>query len=150
MEKKLKWIKRWFEMAKVVSNWSQDPSTKVGAVLIPYESDTPIIGWNGFPRGVLDSSDRYDDREIKYKLVAHAESNCITNASRNGIKTNKSDMYVTHPPCNECSKLIVQAGIKNIYYIKPNPEMFERWKKSLEYSELILSEGGVRFHIYDE
>lgn len=149
MEKELKWDQRWFQLVDLVSSWSHDPSTKVGAVIIPKDSDIPVIGWNGFPRGVLDLPERYDDREIKYQLVSHAESNCITNAARNAINIKGSTIYISHPPCNECSKLIVQAGIQKVIY-RESPSLRSRWSKSFEYSNLILSEGGINIISYQK
>ena len=78
-----KWDKRFLEMAKVVSTWSKDPSTKVGTVAV--RNRTVIAqGYNGFPRGIKDD-DRYNDREIKYKFIVHSEMNAIYNAAQNGV-----------------------------------------------------------------
>jgi dCMP deaminase len=137
------WQKKWFQVADLVSTWSKDPSTKVGAVIIPMETDCPIIGWNGFPRGVTDSEERYRDREQKYNLVCHAEANAIINAAKNGVKISGGTLYVTHPPCNECAKLIVQSGISSVFYKKQPKELMDRWEKWIKFSKIILSEGGV-------
>ena len=149
LAKKLKWELRWFQLVDLVASWSSDPSTKVGAVIIPENSDIPIIGWNGFPRGVADTPERYADRDIKYMLVAHAESNAIINAARNGVNLKGSTIYISHPPCNECSKLIVQSGIKKVIHRPLTPDMESRWGKLLKYSDLILSEGNVIRSIYE-
>ena len=149
LAKKLKWELRWFQLVDLVASWSSDPSTKVGAVIIPENSDIPIIGWNGFPRGVADTPERYADRDIKYMLVAHAESNAIINAARNGVNLKGSTIYISHPPCNECSKLIVQSGIKKVIHRPLTPDMASRWGKLLKYSDLLLSEGNVIRSIYE-
>ncbi|MEI8129755.1 MAG: deaminase, partial [bacterium] len=106
-------------------------------------------GWNGFPRGIADTPERYEDRDIKYRLVAHAESNAIINAARNGVNVKGSTIYISHPPCNECSKLIVQAGIKKVVHRRLTPDMESRWGTLLKYSDLLLSEGHVIREIYE-
>src|SRR6266436_5419974 len=58
----------------------KDPSTKVGAVLVNYDENKEFMGYNGFPRGVHDDEERYDNREQKYKMVVHAEVNTILKA----------------------------------------------------------------------
>ena len=79
-----KWIKRYMMLAAQVSSWSKDPSTKVGAVIVGDKGQIISQGYNGFPRGVKDSSTRYNDRPLKYKLVVHAEMIAILNALYNG------------------------------------------------------------------
>jgi dCMP deaminase len=149
MEKELKWNKRWFELVDLVSTWSKD-STKVGAVIIPKNSDIPIIGWNGFPRKVIDLSERYNDRDTKYKLVVHAEMNAIYNAARNNINILDSTLYTTHFPCNECAKGIVQSGISKIYFKNENLDFWNRWKTSIETSMLIFKEAGIEYIEYNK
>ena len=142
--KKDKWREKWFQLVDLAASWSKDPSTKVGAVIIPKDSDCPIIGWNGFPRGVKDTEERYNDREMKYNLVSHAESNAIVNAAKNGMSLMGATLYVSHPPCNECAKIIVQSGISTVIYRNPSKEVLTRWKKWLIFSKIILKEGGVK------
>jgi dCMP deaminase len=149
LAKKLKWDQRWFQLVDLVASWSKDPSTQVGAVIIPDGGDCPVIGWNGFPRGVKDLPERYADRDTKYMMVTHAEANSILNAARNGVNLRGSTIYISHPPCNECSKLIVQSGIKKVIHRPLPDEIKERWGKLLKYSDLILSEGGVITEIYE-
>lgn len=78
-----KWDRKYLELAKyIATNWSKDPSTKVGAILVNYETKREFIGYNGFPEGVLDTPERYNDRELKYKLVVHAEVNALLKAAQ--------------------------------------------------------------------
>ena len=72
----MKWDQRFLELAKLVSTWSKDPSTKVGAV-IAHDRKIISVGYNGFPEGVLDTAERYYDRETKYKYMVHAERNAL-------------------------------------------------------------------------
>ena len=149
MEKKLKWHSRWFQLVDLVSTWSKDPSTKVGAVIIPEDGDCPIIGWNGFARGVHDFPERYEDRAIKYPLTVHAELNAIINAAANGVNIKRGTIYVSAFPCDGCANAIVQARLKTVIY-KPMDEAFlERWGEKIKISRLILSEGGVITEMYE-
>ena len=67
-----KWDIRYMELARQISTWSKDPSKKIGAVVVSKTGQVLAQGYNGFPRGVTDSKERYEDREVKYKYVVHA------------------------------------------------------------------------------
>jgi len=109
------WDQRYLELAKHIATWSKDPSTQVGAVAIGSEGEVLAQGYNGFPRGVSDSKERYENRDIKYRFVVHAEMNCIYNATFNGIGLDGATMYVWGLPlCNECAKGIIQVGITRV------------------------------------
>jgi dCMP deaminase len=112
MKSGYKWHKRFMDLAEHVAQWSKDPSTKVGAVLVNYNRIVIGVGYNGFPRGVEDTEERYADRPTKYALVVHAEMNAIANATES---VKGSTLYVTLAPCNECMKMIAQHGITTIF-----------------------------------
>lgn len=141
------WDLRFLGLAKEISTWSKDPSTKVGAVLV---DDNKIVvgkGYNGFPRGVQDYKERYDDRELKYKLVVHAEVNAILQA---GDKSHNCTMYIypsfaLPPICNECCKIAIQAGVKEIVGTKPdmNDPRVQRWQESIGISKMMCDETGI-------
>jgi dCMP deaminase len=143
-----KWDRRFLELAKHVSTWSKDPSTRVGAIIVGPNSIVVGLGYNGFPRGVLDLNDRLNDREQKYAMVVHAEANAILMA---GDKARGAVLYVwpsfvLPPICNECCKLVIQSGIKEVVGYIPTPEAAERakrWKKSIEVSQTMCKEAGV-------
>lgn len=103
------------QLAKEAASWSKDPSTKIGAVCIGSKGQVLSTGYNGFPRGIDDSLTRYYDRELKYKMVVHAEMNAIFNATYNGVSLDGSTMYVHGlPVCSDCAKGIIQVGVKRI------------------------------------
>jgi dCMP deaminase len=109
------WRDRYLDLAKQVSTWSKDTSRKIGAVAVGSKGQILSQGFNGFPRGILDSADRYNDRPTKYKLVVHAEMNVIYNATFNGVSLDGASLYVYGlPVCSECAKGIIQVGIKNV------------------------------------
>ena len=113
-----KWIKRFMHLTSEIAKWSKDPSRKIGAIIVGNYKQIISQGYNGFPRGVNDSDERYQDRETKYKFVVHAEMNAILNALYNGSSVKGSTIFVSGlPVCNECAKAIIQSGIKEVIYM---------------------------------
>jgi dCMP deaminase len=106
-----KWDLRYLDLAKNVSEWSKDPSSKVGAVIVNQNNQVVSVGYNGFPKGVKDEPERYNDRETKLKFVCHAERNAMDNAP---VDLTGCTIYSTFFPCNECCKSIITRGIKHI------------------------------------
>lgn len=134
-----KWCHRWLGLAEKVSVWSKDPSTKVGAAIFRLDNTPISFGYNGLPRGVSDSDERLQNREVKYKLTVHAEANAILNAAKSGASLSGSVIAVTHPPCPNCAAMIIQAGISTV--LVPEVKDFERWDPELSFT--ILKEAGV-------
>lgn len=138
-----KWDFRFMRIAKEVSTWSRDPSTKIGAVAV---KDKVILstGYNGFPRGINDD-ERYLNRDIKYNLVVHAEMNCIYNAALIGAKLNEADIYVYGlPTCIECAKGIAQIGIKKVFVCYPE-KIGNKWIESEQKSIDLYNECGIKY-----
>lgn len=141
-----KWDFRFLRIAQEVAQWSKDPGTKVGAVLV---SDRRIIatGYNGFPQGIGDSFERYADRETKIAYTVHAEVNAILNAAKNGSPTDNSTLYVTFPPCVACSTAVIQAGVTRV--VRPDLSTApERWRKSFHEGRNLLLEAGVKVEAF--
>ena len=139
-----KWDYRFLDLAQLISTWSKDPSKQIGAVAIGDKRQILAQGYNGFPRGVIDSEDRYADRQRKYELVVHAEMNVIYNASYNGVSLDGSTLYVHGlPVCSECAKAVIQVGIKNVIMRKQVPE--ERWLDSWTRTKVMFKEAGVYY-----
>ena len=142
-----KWDKRYMELAKAVSTWSKDPSKKIGAIAIGSKGQVLAQGFNGFPRGIDDSDDRLNDREIKYKYVVHAEMNLIYNATFNGISLDGSTVYIYGLPlCSECAKGLIQVGVKRIVMSKDSLESADdKWLESFELTMQLLNESGIHW-----
>jgi|TARA_Y100000389_G_C17332508_1_gene448879 dCMP deaminase len=139
-----KWNKRYLKLAAEVAEWSKDPSRKIGAVAVGDKGQILSQGYNGFPRGVKDTNDRYNDRPTKYQLVVHAEMNVIYNATYNGVSLDGSTLFVFGlPVCSYCAKGIVQVGIKKV--VMDAQEIPESWKDSWELSKRIFDEAGVNY-----
>jgi dCMP deaminase len=111
------WDKRFLDLAEHVAQWSKDPRTKVGAVIVDDKKRVVSVGYNGFPRGVSDHEDRYHDRATKHLFVAHAERNALDNAP---LMVEGCTIYVPLLPCNECAKSIIQKGIARVVTYKVN------------------------------
>jgi dCMP deaminase len=136
------WDKKFLEMAKLVSSWSKDPSTKVGCVIADSDHAQLSEGFNGFPRGIADD-DRLKQREIKLKLIVHAEANAIAAAARNGHRLMGATAYVTFCPCPQCAALLIQAGISRVITVAGATP--EHWKAECELAQRMLAEAGVEF-----
>lgn len=117
MTKKEKRLNTFFMKTALLSaDNSYAKRSKVGAVLV---KDGRIIcnSWNGTPPGFPNECEDLINGELVTRPeVMHAEANIITWAARNGIETNNSDLYVTLSPCMNCALLIIQAGIKRVFY----------------------------------
>lgn len=133
-----KWHRRFFQLAHHVSHWSQDPSTQVGACIVNEDKQVLSLGFNGFPRGVEDTAERYKDKETKYKFVSHAERNALDNAF---VDVKGATLYSTLFPCNECAKGIIQKGIKEVITTQPD---LDRKHNNLDESLQMFGEAGVK------
>lgn len=142
----LSWDHLFINMVREIAKKSKDPSTKVGSFIVDKNHMPRTFGYNGFPRGVLDLEERYYDRSQKIPRVVHAEANAILAACRTGISLDDCKMYVQWHPCQTCSGLIIQAGIKEVIL---DPEyvmdagLVERWKLDIEVASSMFSEAGV-------
>ena len=108
----VKWDGRFLSLAEHVAQWSKDPSTKVGAVIVRPDRTIASVGYNGFPRGVNDHPDLYADREQKYRRVVHAEINAAVSAATDI----RGFTLYTWPflPCERCAVQIIQYGISRV------------------------------------
>lgn len=104
---------RYLRMATIWAENSYCVRRKVGALVV---KDKMIIsdGYNGTPTGFENDCETEDNRSKAY--VLHAEANAITKVAKSSNSSDGSTLYVTDSPCIECSKLIIQAGIKRVVY----------------------------------
>ena len=119
---------RYLRMASIWAENSYCKRRKVGALIV---KDKMIIsdGFNGTPSGFENICE--DDNGITKSYVLHAEANAITKVARTNNSSDNATLYVTTSPCIECSKLIIQAGIKRVvfselYRMKDGIELLER------------------------
>lgn len=103
-----KWCKRFLQLAHEIASWSKDQSTKVGCVIMDSSGKPKSFGYNGLPRNVNDDVPSRHERPEKYFWFEHAERNAIYQSS--GDLSNCT-LYVTHVPCADCARAIIQSGI---------------------------------------
>lgn len=140
------WDRRFLKIAEEIKNWSKDPGTKVGSVLVENRRIL-ATGYNGFPQNLSDSLDRYNNREYKLQVTVHSEVNAILNAAKNGTKVEGSTLYVTFPPCTQCASAVIQAGVVKI--VCPNPNKApERWRQNFLAANDLFCEAGVQVLYY--
>jgi dCMP deaminase len=132
-----KWDTRFLELSRHVAGWSRDPSTRVGAVVVRPDKTIASVGFNGLPRGVIDSDERLHDRETKLAMTLHAEQNAILSAHE---RLDGCTIYVwPMPPCSHCAGAVIQAGISRV--VAPMPG--ERWAQSCRLGRSMMWEAGV-------
>lgn len=137
-----KWDRRFIALARHIAGWSKDPSTQVGCVVVGPDREIRSTGFNGFPRGIDDDSERLGDRAKKYPLICHAEENAIMHAARIGVSLKGCSAYVTWPPCTRCARSLIQAGVQTVLY-PAGLEIPERWTEDFEISTDMFREAGV-------
>ena len=117
----LSWDEYFMGIAKLSAMRSKDPNTQVGACIVSCDNRILSIGYNGSPNGYDDDLFPWDREgkplETKYLYVCHAEMNAILNYRGNRHEFEGAKIYVDLFPCNECAKIIVQAGIKEVIYL---------------------------------
>lgn len=148
-----KWDLRFLQLAKEVSTWSKDPSTQVGCVLV---NDLHVVGlgYNGFPKGVADTEERWTNRELKYQIVVHAEVNAILQA---GHRAEGSTLYaypsfMLPPICSDCAGAAIQAGVVGIVGYLPDleDERVKRWADSIAIAGEMWEEANLFVRSYEE
>lgn len=122
-----KWDERFLRMAGEVATWSKDPSTKVGCVIVRPDLTVSGLGFNGFPSGMCDHEELYNDREVKYTRTIHAEVNAVLNSQG----TVDCTAYVTAPPCTSCALILIQSGIRRVVCRGPSEDLLSRWGESI-------------------
>jgi len=129
-EKQLKLDERYLRMAMIWAENSYCTRRQVGALLV---KDKMIIsdGYNGTPSGFENVCEDENNKTKPY--VLHAEANAITKVAKSNNSSEGATLYVSSSPCLECSKLIIQAGIKRVvfseqYHMNDGVELLERAK----------------------
>ena len=104
---------------------SSDPEHRTGACVVNSENKIVSIGYKGMPQNIgpdalpWTSTDEEDPLNVKHWFVCHAAMNAVLNKNQENVVSCR--MYCTHLPCNECAKLIIQAGIRRVIYANEPP-----------------------------
>jgi len=145
MKERLDWHNYFINIAKMVAERSTCNRAKIGAVIV---KDRSIIstGYNGAPAGlphctdvgclIYTSINPDGEEEQNCFRTIHAEINAIAQAAKHGVSIDGADIYITASPCYHCLKVLINVGIKNIYYLKPYK--IEKIKELLELSKVNL------------
>ena len=116
----ISWDEFFMRVAIAASLRSKDPNTQVGACIADTNHRILSVGYNGTPSALADADFPWgtsnDPLHDKHSYVIHAEANAITKLARSSNNSDGATLYVTAAPCIECSKLIIQAGIKRVIY----------------------------------
>lgn len=143
----LNWEEYFMGLALLSSLRSKDPNSKVGACIVDDDHKVISIGYNGMPKTLDEdklSWNKNEGLDSKYLYVCHAEFNAILNA-KDGIRLNGSTLYVTLFPCNECTKAVIQCGIKEIIYLD------DKYHDTLscQASRKMLDLAGIKYRKYE-
>ena len=136
------WDTRFLELARLVSTWSKDVSTQVGATI----ADGKIIvsvGFNGFAQGVVDRPEWLADRETKLALTIHSEANALLHAERSVAGCTIYTWPL--PPCAHCAALIVQRRLGRVVTVAPSAEHQARWGTSFQLARTQFSDAGIAY-----
>lgn len=115
------WEEYFMAIAKLSAMRSKDPNTQVGACIVSKDKGILSIGYNGAPNGFDDEKFPWsrdgENLNTKYPYVCHAELNAILNFRGSRKDLEDAKIYVDLFPCNECAKMIIQSGIKEVVYL---------------------------------
>lgn len=139
-ERQFKWDVRYIEMTYFVAQWSKDPSTQTGAVIVRPDLTVAGVGYNGFPKNMSDDWDLYADRETKYSRIVHSEMNALLH-TREPVEG--YTLYTTGMCCDRCAVHMLQAGISRFVWLEDSEYMRERWAEAFERTQLMFEEAKV-------
>ena len=144
-ENYISWDEYFMSIAKLSAMRSKDPSTQVGACIVSKDNRILSIGYNGAPNGFSDESFPWaregENLDTKYPYVCHAEMNAILNYRGSKKDLEKAKIYVDLFPCNECAKIIIQSGIKEVIYLS---DKYATSENNIA-SRRLLDECGVKY-----
>ena len=146
-ENYISWDAYFMGIALLSKERSKDPNTQVGACVVNNQNRIVTMGYNGLPNGCPDDMCPWDKRtgsleETKYAYVAHAELNAILN-HRGSVEG--CILYVTLFPCNECAKVIIQSGIKEVVYLE---DKYIGTSENIV-SKKLLDAAGIKYRKYN-
>lgn len=137
-----KWDMRFLALSEHIATWSKDPSSQVGSVIVRPNRTVCSTGYNGFPRKMPDTTAHYQNREIKYQRVIHAEMNAILTAPE---PLTGCAIYIWPiPVCVRCAPHVAQTGITRV--VAPEKRWFpDLWDRvDVDEAIKILQLCGIR------
>ena len=139
----ISWDEYFMGVALLSAKRSKDPSTQVGACIVNDKNKIVGAGYNGLPIGCDDDEFPWEKQgeflDTKYPYICHAELNAILNNI--GMDLRGCKIYTALFPCNECSKAIIQSGIKEVIYLSDKYEGTDIFKAS----KIMLDKAAVKY-----
>lgn len=131
--------------ARMARDFSKDPSTQNGSILIGAGGGTLAFGYNHIHE-LHDRPERWE-RPLKYSYIEHAETHCIHQCAKNGLATRDATLYVVWYACDNCAKAIIQAGIRRV--VGSATALFAgrehpNWSANVQLALEMLKEAGVQ------
>lgn len=143
----LSWDEYFMSIALLSAMRSKDPNTQVGACIVSSDNRILSIGYNGTPNGYDDDCfpwGREGERlDTKYLYVCHGEMNAIINFRGSRKYLEGAKIYVDLFPCNECAKIIIQSGIKEVIYARNYD--YDNHSEEMEASIRMFNACGIKF-----
>lgn len=144
----LSWDQYFMGIAELSAMRSKDPNTSVGACIVGNDNKILSVGYNGMPQGCSDDEYPWDREggplDTKYLFVCHAELNALLNYT--GTNLGGSRIYTTLFPCNECTKALIQSGIKEVVY----GEDKYRDTPSVIAAKRMMKSAGITYRQYED
>lgn len=144
----LEWDEYFMAVAFLAAKRSKDPSSQVGACIVNEDHKIVGTGYNGMPKGCSDDEfpwrkESNSKLETKYLYVCHAEMNAVLN--KNSADVKGCTIYVALFPCNECAKIIIQSGIKEVVYLSDK----HAHKEETIAAKIMFDRSGIRYRQYE-
>ena len=142
-----KWDLRFLELAKFISTWSKDPSTKTGAVIVRPNNSICSVGFNGFPTAMVDDETLYNNRDEKYSRIIH----CEMNAAKFATEDMSGFTLYTYPfmSCDRCFVHMANYGITRFVAPVASLDKQERWETAFARVRAYAVEMGLELVEYD-
>ena len=141
----ISWDEYFMGIALLSAYRSKDPGTQVGACIVSQEKKIMTVGYNGMPSGCSDDDFPWEREgaplDTKYLYVCHAEMNAILNSGHNDLRG--STIYTTLFPCAECTKALIQKGVKEVIYLSDKyagQDLFVAAKRMMDSAGVVYRE----------
>lgn len=148
------WDEWFMRQVYLIATKSKDKLSKIGSIIV---NDNQIIkvGYNGFPVGINDNIKERHLRPLKYSFVSHSEANAIVFAAKAGVKTDGCILYTNGQCCIECTKLVIQSGIKKVVYHKQFDDKWDelyriQWDGHKKISTILFNEANIELVAFDK
>ena len=150
LSRQQKWDRRYLRLARELASFSKDPSTGVGCIVADEDGDIIAATFNGLPRGVHDSVERLSNRDLKYRMIEHAERNATRVATKKGGDAAGTTFYVyPFQPCGPCAAHLAQHKVKRIVSMHAEDAgLIARWSEDITLANQIYREAGICLDLY--